>query len=109
MVRIIVSKVQLAIVDAAEMTADKVTIRPYDVRDYEDVCTIFRDGMNECVVPMRRQLFTLSNPIQRPIQLACLVLGYLITDSLAYGTLCLGVYCLLAVGSHYLAQFEYLR
>ena len=91
------------------MAANKIVIRPYDVRDYEEVCAIFRHGMEECVVPMRRQLFTLTNPIQRPIQLACLTLGYLITGSVTYGFVCLGVYCTLAVGSHYLAQFEYLR
>ena len=87
----------------------QIVIRSYQESDYEDVSRIFSRGMAEAVVPLRRQLFTFSNHIQRPMQLISFALGYFLTGRLVFGALALAIYCLLAIASFYLAQHEYLR
>ena len=82
------------------MMADEksdILIRPYQVSDYEKVCQIFSSGIREGFHTFCKQLVFLRNPIQFPIQLLCLGLGYFATKDWIWALLPLAIYCVLAV------------
>ena len=84
-------------------------IRPYKVSDYDDVSRIFTAGILEAVHPLRNQLLFSGNHIQRPMQLVCFCLGSFATGHLGGGLLGVTAYCILAIMSQHLCQYEYLR